>query len=312
MLKFSVDCGKSAVKLALKKANGELYVDTFPFVVNQGHLERFDNNVHHVTFNSTNYTVGDDSKGFSKEQFETTDKLSNENKVAIYTAIAKMMKEIEAPFGSNISLATNVPLVHFKNEAKRSEYAPFFEKNNISIAVDGVNYQFSVKEVTPAYESIGYALNNAEELRGSETILFDFGSLNFTYTMLDENLRPNVAKSGGLRQGSHIILNEVNRKLQESDYSYSNNDITKIIQGVKNCKDEAKQIIDTTILNYLRQEIFGKLAHLDFNEKVRMTGGSSLLFSTYLNEIFKDHDDFKISNNCCYDNAVGFLELLED
>lgn len=308
---IAIDAGKAQTKAAII-ADGEIItLEAFASNVVAGSVERLDESVHITRLNGETFQVGDTSAPLSKDQLLNLDKKTTESKVCVYTAIALMMKKAGIRNGAEFKLLINVPLSIFKDSESRKGYVNFY-RDEVSINVDSNNYAFDITEVVPLFEAIGYTLLQGKALKGDDTLLIDWGGLNMTYCLIDAELRPVVAKSDSLMKGSHHILNSIYLALQGRGVSnLDKEDIKRVICGRKNASKETKEIIDTVAYQEI-SKIFKDLeAVLNlWDDKVRFTGGSSLLFEKYITKYFADHHDFEISSNCVYDNAVGFLQVV--
>ena len=308
---IAVDTGKAQVKSAMLLDSEVLTLNAFPSNVVKGSTKKLDESVHIVNLNGEIFQVGDESAALTKDQMNNLDKKTVESKVCAYTAIALMMKEAGIRNGAEFKVLINVPLSIFKDSDKRKEYIKFYE-GDVAINVDGQNYSFEIVSVTPLFEAIGYVLLQGKTLKGDDTLLFDWGGLNLTYCLIDDQLKPVVSKSDSLMKGSHTILNNIFLGLQAAGVSNLDTaDIKRIIRGGKSTSKETKALIDKIAYQEISQ-IFNQLAtRLNlWDDKVRFTGGSSLLFEEYIKKYFKEHRDFEISSNCVYDNAVGFLKVV--
>lgn len=313
ILKMAIDCGKAYVKSAALKpgTDGEIILGKkFSSNIAKGKTQRFGEDTHRVSIGGINYLVGDESLGIKLDQLEL-DKRTPENKVAVYTAIALMIQELKLPGFQEVHLIINVPLSQFKEEATRQAYCDFYKDSVINLTLDDKPIQFRVTKVTPAFESMGCMLRNGQpwKVAGGETIIFDWGGLNLTYTQLDETLKPVTKKCDSLFAGSHCVLNEVARRLASQGVRYDYNAITRVIQGRKAVKPHVKTLIDDVIMEFFEQEVIGKLDHLDLDERLVFTGGSSKLFESYIRNYFNGHPLLEFSPDCEFDNVIGFLRL---
>lgn len=308
---IAVDAGKAQTKAAMIVDGEVMTLEAFASNVVSGSTDRLDESVHVSRLNGETFQVGDASAPLTKDQLSNLDKKTTESKVCVYTAIALMMKKANIRNGAEFKILLNVPLSQFKNEADRKSYVNFY-RDSVAINVDGDNYAFDITEVTPLFEAIGYVLLQGKSLKGDDTLLIDWGGLNLTYCLIDSELRPVVSKSDSLMKGSHHILNSIYLALQARGVAnLDKEDIKKVIRGRKNVSKETKEIIDTVAYQEI-SKIFNDLAAALnlWDDKVRFTGGSSLLFEKYLTKYFADHHDFEISANCVYDNATGFLKVV--
>lgn len=308
---LAIDAGKAQTKAAMSVDGEVITLEAFASNVVAGSTERLDESVHVSRLNGETFQVGDASAPLSKDQLSNLDKKTTESKVCVYTAIALMMKKAGIRNGAEFKLLINVPLSIFKDGENRKGYVNFY-RDSVAINVDGENYSFDIVEVTPLFEAIGYVLLQGKALKGDDTLLIDWGGLNLTYCLIDSELRPVVSKSDSLMKGSHHILNSIYLALQGRGVSnLDKEDIKKVIRGRKNVSKETKEIIDTVAYQEI-SKIFNDLAAVLnlWDDKVRFTGGSSLLFEKYITKYFADHHDFEISSNCVYDNAVGFLQVV--
>lgn len=311
---IAIDTGKAQTKGAMILDNEVITLEAFASNVVSNSTDRLDETVHVVRYNGEVYQVGDVSASLSDNQLNNLDKRTTESKVCVFTAIALMMKKAGIRNGAEFKLLVNVPLSQFKSEADRKAYSNFY-RDTVTINVDSENFSFDITEVTPLFESIGYALLQGKALKGSETLLFDWGGLNLTYCLIDADLRPVVSQSDSLMAGSHHIISDIYLALQAKGISNIDKEAIKnIIRGRKNASKEVKEIIDTVAYKKI-EEIFTLLkSSISFDDKIRFTGGSSLLFEKYITKYFAtklpDHNDFEISSNCVYDNAVGFLQVI--
>ena len=308
---LAIDAGKAQTKAAMIVDGEVITLEAFASNVVAGSTERLDESVHVSRLNGEVFQVGDASAPLTKDQLSNLDKKTTESKVCVYTAIALMMKKAKIRSGAEFKILLNVPLSQFKNEADRKSYVNFY-RDSITINVDSDNYSFDIVEVVPLFESIGYVLLQGKALKGDDTLLIDWGGLNLTYCLIDAELRPVVSKSDSLMKGSHHILNEIYLTLQGKGIAnLDKEDIKKVIRGRKNVSKETKEVIDTVAYQEISKvfnDLEAKLSLKD--DKIRFSGGSSLLFEKYLTKYFADHYDFEISSNCVYDNATGFLHVV--
>lgn len=308
---IAVDTGKAQVKTAMMMEDQLVTLNAFPSNVVPESTQTLDKSVHIVNLNGKTYQVGDASATATKDQISNIDKKTIESKVCTYTAIALMMKEAGIRNGADIHLLINVPLSIFKNSDSRKEYVNFY-REEVNINVDGNNYSFTIANVTPLFEAIGYVLLQGKSLKGKETLLFDWGGLNLTYCLIDADLKPVVAKSDSLMKGSHNIISSVYLGLQAQGIQNLDQDaIKEILRGRKGASKDRMEIINKVVYSEI-EKIFNDLGtHLNlWDDRVRFTGGSSLLFEKYIKKYFAEHYDFEISNNCVYDNATGFLKVV--
>ena len=307
---IAVDTGKAQVKAAMTLNDEVVTLTAFPSNVVKDSTVKMDESVHIVNWEGVNYQIGDASAELSENQLLNLDKKTVESKVCAYTAIALMMKNAGIRNGADIHLLINVPLSIFKDSNSRKAYIDFY-RGDVEVNVDGLNYSFTIVNVTPLFESIGYVLLQGRSLKGTDSILIDWGGLNITHCLIDADLRPVIAKSDSLMKGSHHIIGKIYMELQASGVANLDKaSIKRIIQGKKNASKETKALIDKIAYREISNLFKDLETVLSLKEdRIRFTGGSSLLFEKYIRKYFKDHNDFEISTNCVYDNAVGFLKI---
>lgn len=308
---ISVDCGRGHIKVASYTERRELRLLSFPNRVEKGEKERMGNS-HLVNYHGIDYRLGEGTSQISTDSLEL-DKLTEDYKLNIYTAVALMLDKLKKPSVTcSVNLKVNVPLSLYKSETERERYKNFFNEKDVNIRVNGRMYSFRINSVEVFFEGSGFLLTNNLKLdeRKEYFTIIDFGSLNLTYAEFDDELSPNVHRCGSLFAGSHLVINRLYRLLNDRGYRYENYEIHAYLQNRKAVPNKVAELINNEVRDYLEKNVFAKLDAIDWYGKIYFTGGSSLLFKKFIEEKMEGKN-YEISENAWYDNAVGFLEFDE-
>lgn len=308
-INISVDCGRGHIKVASRDDKGAIELLSFHNRVEKGEKERMGES-HLVNYKGFDYRLGEGTSQISTTALEL-DKLTEEFKLNIYTAVALMLDKLKKPSVTcSVNLRVNMPLSLYKSETERERYINFFNDKDVTIRVDGRMYSFRINQVEVFFEGSGFLFMNSLKLdeRREYFTIIDFGSLNLTYAEFDDELRPNVLRCGSLFAGSHLIINQLYRLLNDKGYRFENYEIHAYLQNRKSVPPQVAGLIDAEVRNYLEKNVFAKLDAIDWYGKIYFTGGSSLLFRKFIEEKMEGKN-YEISDNAWYDNAIGFLEF---
>lgn len=310
---ISVDPGKDSTKFIF---NDGLGLQRSMFRTKVQKVENFgvdvEKNTFLVEYNGENYLIGD-MVGENKLNFDLTKK-SIEHKLAIYVAIAKVLKNVES---NKVKIAIGAPLNIYKNAKLKEEYREYiFNNGHINLKVNKEMINFEIDDVLVLPEAIGPIYTAMAEFKAKVTIV-DIGGLNTNIcrfnnlvpdinTMLVANKGGNILKSKIAdalteRYGVIIYKGDVEEILKDNGIVYLNgkpqNDSKSLIENIMK-----EHLLD--IVNFAKQN---ELDILSTNGKVVFTGGGSLLLKEIIQ---KTYSHAKFSNDAQFSNALAFYKVL--
>jgi plasmid segregation protein ParM len=272
-----------------------------------------DNNSSIVEIENEKYLIGD-MVSESKLSFDVT-KTSIQHKVAIYLAISKVLKKIEA---MKIKIAIGVPLNIYKNAKLKDEYKNYiFNGGFVSMKVNGTAIRFVIEDVLVLPESIGPIYNSLGEFRSSRATVIDIGGLNSNICQY-YSLVPQVDKMLTANKGANILKNKIAEALgKEYGVVLNQGDVEEVIRdkGILYlnglAQNGSSEIITSVMQNHLEDIVnFSKSNELNIfssNGKVVFTGGGSLLLK---NTIKQTYPYALISEDAQFSNALAFYKVL--
>lgn len=295
---LAIDAGKSNVKI-----NNGRGKTKFENKVNQENVAKkpATENSYEVILEDKRYLVGDKVECL---QNHSTNKITQSNKVAIYTAIAKTIKEKE-----NIYLAIGLPNEHYteKNEADLQQLLA----GDIKIEIDGIASEFQIKEenilVLPECYSVDY-----EDI--PRVMLIDFGYRNLNLNILEYgNMLPEFMKHSEL--GVHTLKQSIAKKLEEEYRDvFEIKDLTDhiLLNGLPN-DSKSKQLLSKGTIEYLskvKNEIESKRFNLKTIDKIVLRGGGThLIKQEEVANIFNINQNNVIVEGGEYKNVEIFYEV---
>lgn len=318
-IKVAVDTGGANTKYAYYK-NNEIQAKSFPTICQR--IKPTDTLIDGIKV----HFAGDDYvfRNSSAQQLtRNNSKLEINHVIAVYTAIAQCIKELElSPHGVyTIDLAINVPLSEFKNKHIKEEYVKQYEHESINIEVDDQNYSFIINKVRPYFEGQGALLRDYEEYESKKQVLIlDLGGRNITICLFKsvltkdgrEVLQPQNSLSISDINGLLKYLSKIATELGTSGTKHTIDEIQnykmrKLLPLPKNFKE----VFDAHIETYLH-ELNNKLISYEVNydiTEVVVTGGGAILLKDNIKDYFENEiPHLRInSKDGQFDNVKGAL-----
>ncbi|WP_371069653.1 hypothetical protein [Sediminibacillus sp. JSM 1682029] len=314
---IAVDCGKGNTK-ALAKWKGRTYTTTFPTRMQQ--VKRFgveiQPNSYLVEYNGDEFLLGE-MVSESYSDFNLT-KNSLIHKVAIYTAITRLLQKANAPSNVDIRLAVNVPISAYKDKIQKENFKSMIENENrtIHLIVNGKAFSLDLSDITIAFEGMGEVYAKPEKYRKGYTTVIDVGGLNCTYCQF-KGVQPmvNTMISSDLG-GVKILLGKIGKSINERyGLSVSSDDLEYVLRSgyfASNGEifEDSKVFIEEIKYDHLQQIVqFAKSRGYTFNmSDIHFVGGGSNTLRRYIKQLFPHA---LISDNPLYSNCLSFLKILE-
>lgn len=310
---IAVDPGKDSTKFIF---NDGLGLQRSMFRTKVQKVENFgvdvEKNTFLVEYNGENYLIGD-MVGENKLNFDLTKK-SIEHKLAIYVAIAKVLKKVES---NKAKIAIGAPLNIYKNAKLKEEYREYiFNNGHINLKVNKEIINFEIDDVLVLPEGIGPIYMSMAEFKAKVTIV-DIGGLNTNICRFN-NLVPDLGTMLVANKGGNILKSKIADALTERyGVIIYNADVEEILKdnGIVYLngkpQNDSKGLIEKIMKEHLLDIInFAKQNELDIlstNGKVVFTGGGSLLLKEIIQ---KTYSHAKFSNDAQFSNALAFYKVL--
>ncbi|MDL4840346.1 ParM/StbA family protein [Aquibacillus rhizosphaerae] len=313
---IAIDCGKSNSK-ALAKYKGNTYTTTFPTRMQQ--VKRFgveiQPNSYLVEFNGDEFLLGEMvSESYSDFNLN---KNSLIHKIAIYTAITRLLQKANAPSNVDIRLAVNVPITTYKDSIQKRNFKSMVENENrtIHLIVNGKAFSFDLSDVTIAFEGMGEVYAKPEKYRKGYTTVIDVGGLNCTFCQF-KGVQPMVNTMISSDLGINILKGKIGKYINERyGLSVSSDDLEHVLRcGYFASKgeifEESKVFIEELKYDHLQQIVqFAKSRGYTFNmSDIHFVGGGSITLRRYIKQLFSHA---VIIDNPLYSNCLSFLKILE-
>jgi len=302
---LSVDAGKNCVKICHNQK-----VSKFENSVLDSDYEKkpSNGNSFEVIYQEKRYLVGD--KVNSLKDY-SSNKINNQNKIAIYTAIANVIASQKAEI--EVQLVTGLPNEHY-NEKNEEDLKDLLQ-GEINLRINNKEVKFSLKKDNILVMPECYSVDYVETPR---TLLVDLGYRNANLNLLEYgNMISRHMKHSEL--GMHVFKTCI---AEEFERKYRNNfklqDITDyiVINGLPHDADSLELIRKGTI-KYLTQ-LNNEMESKDFNLKtvnklVFRGGGTNLIKKEHFEEVYPQYVK---SNNLLiegdeYKNVKIFSEVAE-
>lgn len=313
---IAVDAGKYATKSAVRRCGDKPEkVDSFLTRMDEsdidfGSLSSGKNFA--VAFDGKKYRIGDSA---SHDSFVET-KTEDIHKICTYTAISQF-----ADNGDEVILGVGCPLSIFINPTARNEYAKFMKGDgDVSIMVNGILHNFTIKSVSVFPESSGVVYLGFDRYRTSSVGVIDCGGLD-TNCAVYNNLMPQLSTLFTARLGGKVmrkaLLDLLNTKLglEVPIQDYQMDEILKNGYVMNRRFPEKENLSRKLISEYKRtyvQEIYDSCVKhgwsLDTIPLV-FVGGTALALKNEIQSIFGvDNDSFFEDSE--FLNVKGFLRAL--
>lgn len=311
---IAVDAGKDSTKFIF---NDGLGLQRSIFRTKVQKVENFgvdiQKNTFLVDYNGESYLIGD-MVGENKLNFDLTKK-SIEHKLAIYVAIAKVLKKVES---NKVKIAIGAPLNIYKNAKLKDEYREYiFNKGHVNIKLNKEIINFEINDVLVLPEAIGPIYTTMNEYKNTKTTIIDIGGLNTNICRFN-NLVPDINSMLVANKGGNILKSKIADALTEKyGIIIYKGDVEEILKdnGIVYLngkpQNDSKSLIEKIMKEHLLDIInFAKQNELDIlstNGKVVFTGGGSLLLKE---TIQKTYSHAKFSNDAQFLNALAFYKVL--
>ena len=308
-LKVSADTGKKFSKGAIL-VHGLIETHRFSTIVLPDTAKSKENNGFEVVFEGKTYLIGDETRQITKNNLILSKK-TEEHRLCVYTMIAELIRQhTKETTDIDIELCLTMPLTEFLKKETRLEYMNFFKKD-VKITVDGRKYSFNIVKIHPSFEGAGVLLRDPNKYRNKTVVVIDVGGLNMNYCVFN-NLKPSANLSGTLKHGGHVLISAIQGKLyNDFDAIFTAFEIIQIAKGEKSVPQAIKDVVANETKHHISaiyNELDLKKINLNYNDVV-FTGGTSELFSPYLDEFFI-HNNATVSDDPGFDNVIGSLEIL--
>jgi len=263
-----IDTGRSSTKLI----NGV----SFRSVVGEWHhREISDNEEYEVIIDGEKYFVGQLAidESIAPVEFNTSSKITNENKVLFLTGVA--LSAVENDEDTSLFVVTGVPVDMFNVATKTALENLLYGEYNIRVndkhikklCIDSVTI---VPEGVAAYQ---YQLSKDDSLRLGKKRIIDIGSLTVNFSTI-------------------------------SDTKFINRDSGTLAFGM--IKIRGNQVSNEQYVKRIIAELSQKFSDYDPSDRVLLTGGGALQFS----ELFRKHyKNLEIIDNPVFANTLGYYRM---
>lgn len=306
---ISIDAGKYATKVAIKRAEG---IQRLSFRTKVDETSA-NNNVflskdnYKVSYNGKNYLVGDAAETVSF----STSKAENIHKVAAYTAIAYLVDN-----GDVVNIAVGCPMSVYLNAAACKDFKDFIfpEGETITITVNETTKSFVIGKVVVLPESSGVIFLDIVKFTGKTVAVIDIGGLNANCAVF-KNLSPVLSAVFTTNLGSNVMMEELEKKLN-AEFSvqipkYLMDQIIKDGYIKKDPEASAKLIHDYKLEHVRKIMNECRAKGWDFDTmNIIFVGGTSLGLKKEILEVFPYVDETNLTENATFTNAEGFLKFL--
>lgn len=321
---IAVDTGKSNTKFSWfnenKPGKKNIKADSFRSVVSETAIDGMSTTNNLVIYRGIAYDVG----GVDERALEgNNSKLTDEHKLCIYTAIAKILNRLntgdEVHEVHQIDLSINVPLLDFRS--LKDEYTKAYQGKDVDLELDNKKISFTINTIRLSYEGSGVVIRNIDD-EASQIHIIDIGGKNDTHISFEkfklenqegiptdvEGFKPIKGQNGMTNNGVLTLLQQIASDLSDS-YDVTINDIEKIIEGRlpkpakfdEIFKQRAKQHVVSIKNQVQKYRLNPSFTTIIFS------GGGSLLLKEQLKAAFSEYS-IRISPDAQFDNAKGMLE----
>jgi hypothetical protein len=260
-----------------------------------------------VTYDEKKYLIGESAETVDYEKSKAKDV----HKIAVYTAIAKLLPKDE----KTVILAIGCPLSIFKNVEERKKYEEYFMgEKDIKLVLNKEKVEFTIDKVIVCPESCGIIYSNNKLYSNKMVGVIDIGGLN-TNCCVYNNLSPIRSTMLTTNHGANIMTNdlkqEINSRFPEANIQdWQMESIIK--EGfIKSHREESAKLIENFFNKHVQvilDECKRKAWDLENIDLVFIGGGSKLL----KRDIIKSTSQGTvISDNAEWDNVSGFLVVGE-
>lgn len=310
-IKISVDSGKHSTKYGYLGLNNSSIYKYFPTNIKM--VDEFNEwtKENSIEFNSKKFIL---DKNTNDLDFDNS-KLKEKHELCIYYAICKVIKakKLSTDIRHDVSLAINVPLKDYIYAQIRNSYVMFYAKKNVDITINGIDYKFHIKSVTPYYEGIGPLYKPQMKFTSTKVYNVDIGGKNDTH-LATINKKPIGTTVYVGNNGILNLYNEVAKRMTMiRNTTYTAKDVEDILKGLSNKVSEFDEVFNDEckiFLNNIFSTIISKNINLD-TVNICFTGGGSVFLKEQAEKIY--NIKIYISNEPYFDNcSVGLMYLMND
>ena len=305
---IAVDSGKSNTKYAWfdenKPSKKNISANNFKSVVVEAVLDGVSATDNLLVYRGIAYDVG----GADERALESNNsKLTEDHKLFVYTAIAKVLQEMnlgDINETHHIDLSINVPLAEFKS--LKDEYIKEYRGKDVTLELNNQEINFVIENVRLGYEGSGAIIRNVDD-EAAQSHIVDIGGKNDTH-ILFQGFKPVPGKNHMTNNGVLTLLQQIASDLSES-HDITINEIEKVIEGNlpkpmsfdEIFKRRAKQhvvMIKNQVQKYKINPLFTTII---------FSGGGSILLKDQLKKAFEEYTT-KFPADAQFDNCKGMLE----
>lgn len=222
--------------------DGELDVAGNSFLVNYGEKE---------------VIIGEQG---TEDGTDETNKASMLHKLASYVAITRYIK----PDTENeVYMVLACPLNLLKSAEYKEEYKNYImnDGKEVSITVDGLNYKFTVKEITLKAEGSGVIFLNKDKFKEKQYGIIDIGGLNMQFCLYVNGVAQADSRFTEMNGSNKLIEGlredlEIMRKGKPLTYEQVENALKDKVLKLKNKEvEESRPIIKERIRKYIAGDV---------------------------------------------------------
>lgn len=283
---LGVDCGKNCVKVK----SGKVKFKFENLVLQDNSVKKPSNDNSFEVVVDDRYLVGDKVNALKDY---TSNKVTEFNRIAIYTAIAKTLEKLNVTEKVAIKLVTGLPNEHY-TESNVINLKQLL-CNDISMMLNDTAVEFEIKQNDLLVITENYSVDYEDT---PKTLLLDLGYRNVNANTLEYgNMLQEHMKHSEL--GVHVLKSKIADGLQKQNNNYYNiKDISDniVVNGLPNNSESEKFISNgkTIYLEELRNDLISKGLKLDTFNKMALRGGGTKLIT--LEQLKKSFPNFNSDN----------------
>lgn len=314
---IATDSGKHQTK-SVFEINGAMRTKLTRTLMCQGHstanddLNIEESNVHQITFNGVDYTIGDETTDLV-ESNTSLDKNSELHLLTTLTNICYALKQAKIYKDVEISLAINIPASQYADQDEKTSIEKMYKKS-FKMIYEGEEFDFEIKNVLVLFESAGIVVKYMNQLRDNNTLIIDCGGLNITMIkitdgrMVLDSLHTNTC-------GANKLIDDLTSKvLSQTGREVPFKDIEKVVKGEKLIQGSKADKINELIKSELGKNVdtiikdAKRSCDLD-SYNILFVGGSSSIYSNLVAE--KLQKSVKLATDSVFDNVSGYYALMK-
>lgn len=201
---------------------------------------------------------------------DETDKATILHKLASYVAITRYIK----PDTENeVYMVLACPLNLVKSAEYKEEYKNYImnDGKEVNITVDGLNYKFTIKEITLKAEGSGVIFLNKEKFKGKQYGIIDIGGLNMQFCLYMNGVANPDSRFTEMN-GSNKLIEELRetleRKIKGKILSYEQVEDAlknKVLKLQNKEIEESRQIIKDIVKKYITHDVVKQITRRRIN-----------------------------------------------